>query len=107
MPEATEDSLPSWFGFPLTIREDAGFELRELEVFLAERKIGTRRLFAGNYLDQPLINTRFPGLEVGMSDLPNTKIAAERTFWIGLWPGLTIQMLDYVIGSIHEFVQDH
>jgi CDP-6-deoxy-D-xylo-4-hexulose-3-dehydrase len=106
MPRASDGSLPCWFGFPLTVRDDAPFELRDLEVFLASRRIGTRRLFAGNYLDQPVFrHAKAEGLiAIRHKDLSNTEAIAERSFWIGLWPGLTEPMLDYVIQSFYDFV---
>ena len=108
MPQSTAGSEPCWFGFPLTVRPDAHFDLRELEVFLNKRRIGTRRLFAGNYLDQPaMLRWMENGNHVVVGDTTNTDVIAERSFWIGLWPGLTIEMLDYVIESIHEFVEQH
>jgi CDP-6-deoxy-D-xylo-4-hexulose-3-dehydrase len=95
-----------WFGFPLTIRPDAGFELRELEMFLSNRKIGTRRLFAGNYMNQPaMMHWYEDGNHAVSAELTKTNLIAERSFWIGLWPGITKPMLDYVIESIHDFVE--
>jgi dTDP-4-dehydro-2,6-dideoxy-D-glucose 3-dehydratase len=102
LPEATPRSDPSWFGFVLTIAPDAPFARAALVDFLEGRKIGTRRLFAGNltrhpaYIDQPY---RVVG------DLTNSDIITEQTFWIGVYPGLTDEMLDYVIDSVKEFVK--
>ena len=108
IPYANDGDDPCWFGFPLTVRIGTPFELRDLEVFLAERGIGTRRLFAGNYLKQPaILRWQEEGNAYIVGDLKNTNVIAERSFWIGLWPGLTIEMLDYVIESIHEFVEQH
>lgn len=103
LPRASDNSEPCWFGFPLTIRPDAPFDLRELEVFLAERRIGTRRVFAGNYLRQPAM----AGRSLAAGDLVNSNLIAERSFWIGLWPGLTTEMLDYVVESFHAFADAH
>lgn len=108
LPYATENTDPCWFGFPLTLRLGTPFELRELEVFLAERKIGTRRLFAGNYLKQPaMLRWLEDGNQAIVGDLTNTNVIAERSFWIGLWPGLTKPMLDYIIESVHDFIDRH
>jgi CDP-6-deoxy-D-xylo-4-hexulose-3-dehydrase len=105
LPKATPGTMPCWFGFPITIREDAGFGLRELERFMAERKIGTRRLFAGNYMRQPAFRDyEGPALRAGQRMLPNANLIAERTFWVGVWPGLTKAMIDYMIESFHDFV---
>lgn len=104
LPEATPRSDPSWFGFALTVDPAAPFARRELVDFLEGRRIGTRRLFAGNltrhpaYLDQP---HRVVG------DLTNSDIITEHTFWVGVYPGLTDEMTDYVVSSIKEFVGEH
>jgi CDP-6-deoxy-D-xylo-4-hexulose-3-dehydrase len=101
LPEATPGSDPSWFGFVITVDPQARFARGELIAFLEERKIGTRLLFAGNltrhpaYLDQP---HRVVG------ELTNSDIIVHHTFWVGVYPGLTEEMLDYVIASIKEFV---
>ncbi len=101
LPIATAKSEPSWFGFPITIRPDSGINRENLLRFLDERKIGTRLMFAGNITRQPAyknIDFRIVG------DLRNSDIVMNHTFWIGVYPGLTNQMLDYVIESISEFV---
>ena len=108
IPFPTENTDPCWFGFPLTLRLGTPFELRDLEVFLSNRKIGTRRLFAGNYLKQPaMLRWLEDGNQAIVGDLTNTNLIAERGFWIGLWPGLTKPMLDYVIESIHDFIETY
>jgi len=104
LPEATPRSDPSWFGFLITVAPDAPYRRADLVDFLESRKIGTRRLFAGNltrhpaYLDQP---HRVVG------ELTNADIITEHTFWIGVYPGLTNEMLDYAIASIRAFVEAH
>ncbi|MER5531774.1 lipopolysaccharide biosynthesis protein RfbH [Streptomyces sp. NPDC002677] len=101
LPEPTPRSEPSWFGFVITVDPEAPFRRAELVDFLEERKIGTRRLFAGNltrhpaYIDQP---HRIVG------ELTNSDLITEHTFWIGVYPALTDEMLDYVTASIKEFV---
>ena len=102
LPTPTPRSEPSWFGFALTVRADAGFERRELIEFLEGRKIGTRLLFGGNILRQPA----YRGVEHRVvGDLTNADTVTTSTFWLGVWPGLTEPMLDYVIDSVHEFVE--
>ncbi len=104
LPEATAGSDPSWFGFVITVDPEAPFERAELVAFLENRKIGTRRLFAGNLTRQPA----YAESEFRISgDLTNSDIVTEHTFWIGVYPGLTEEMIDYVIGSITEFVGSH
>ncbi|MGC4808708.1 lipopolysaccharide biosynthesis protein RfbH [Micromonospora sp. DT233] len=101
LPEPTPGSDPSWFGFVITLTEDAGFSRGELLEFLGSRKIGTRLLFAGNLVRHPAYadqNYRISG------DLTNSDIITDRSFWIGVYPGITIEMADYMVASIREFV---
>jgi CDP-6-deoxy-D-xylo-4-hexulose-3-dehydrase len=94
LPEATPQSEPSWFGFPLTIREEAPFTRQALIQFLEERQIHTRLLFGGNILRQPAyrdIQRRAIG------GLTQADRVMERTFWIGVYPGITPEMVQYVI----------
>ncbi len=98
LPKATTNCIPSWFGFALTVKESSKKNRDEILVFLNQKNIGTRLLFGGNLLKQPaFIGT--PGRVFG--ELRNTDIVMENTFWIGVWPGLTEKMLDYVIEQIH------
>ena len=97
----TEKSDPAWFGFPITLDPSHPIDREDLLRFLDSRKIGTRLLFAGNILKQPAykdIEFRVVG------DLTNTDIIMRRSFWVGVYPGLTKPMLDYVIESISEFM---
>jgi len=99
LPEATEKSDPSWFGFPITLKENSGITRNELIKFLDEAKIGTRLLFAGNLTRQPYfehVNYRISG------ELTNTDRIMNQTFWIGIYPGLTKEHLDYVISKFEE-----
>jgi CDP-6-deoxy-D-xylo-4-hexulose-3-dehydrase len=101
MPAPTPNSDPSWFGFPITLDLKLPVNREELLRFLDSKKIGTRLMFAGNILKQPAyknVDFRVVG------DLTNTDIVMTRTFWIGVYPGLTNQMLDYVVDSIKDFV---
>lgn len=100
LPEATENSEPSWFGFPITLKETAGVSRVELLKFLDDAKIGTRLLFAGNLTRQPYfenISYRVHG------DLTTTDRIMNQTFWIGVYPGLTQEHLDYVVSKFEEF----
>jgi len=102
MPEATVNSDPSWFGFPITIRPDSGIDRTTLLRHLDEKKIGTRLLFAGNLLKQPAyrnIEHRVIG------DLKNSDLVMTNTFWLGVYPGLTDEMLNYVSEVVHDFVK--
>ncbi|MFI2040065.1 lipopolysaccharide biosynthesis protein RfbH [Streptomyces bottropensis] len=104
LPEATERSDPSWFGFALTVDPEAPFSRAGLVDFLESRKIGTRRLFGGNLTRQPAYVDQ-PHRVVG--DLTNSDIVTEQTFWIGVYPGLTEEMLAYAVASVREFVGSH
>jgi CDP-6-deoxy-D-xylo-4-hexulose-3-dehydrase len=102
LPEPTPNSDPSWFGFVLTVQPDAPFSRAALVDFLEDRKIGTRRLFAGNLTRHPAYIGQ-PHRVVG--NLANSDVVTEHTFWVGVYPGLTDEMLDYVIASVKEFVE--
>ena len=100
LPQATPNSEPSWFGFPLVLKDDAGVKRTDLINFLDQNKIATRLLFAGNLTRQPYMigrNFRVSG------ELTNTDTVMNQTFWLGVWPGLTTQQLDYVVDKLEEF----
>lgn len=102
LPKATPNSEPSWFGFPITLDPELDVNREDLLRFLDERLIGTRLMFAGNIIRQPAykdVDFRVVG------DLTNTDIIMRRSFWVGVYPGLTEPMLDYIAESIREFVQ--
>ena len=102
LPQATRNSSPSWFGFPLTVRPGAGFGRRDLITFLDERNIDSRMLFAGNLARQPAYQDR---AFRSVGDLTETDRVMESTFWIGVYPGLTEAMIDYVAESIRSFCE--
>jgi len=103
LPEATPGSDPSWFGFPLAVRSDAGFTRHELITFLDQNKIATRLLFAGNITRQPA----FDSVKYrAVGSLSNTDFAMERVFWLGVYPGLNNNALDYVIYKIEDFIKN-
>lgn len=100
LPEKTPNSEPSWFGFPLILKETAGVKRVDLLNYLDQNKIGTRLLFAGNLTRQPYMmgkNFRISG------NLKNTDVVMNQTFWLGVYPGLSTEMLDYVVTKIEEF----
>lgn len=100
LPEATPNSNPSWFGFPLTLKPEAGVTRVELTRFMDDNKIGSRLLFAGNLLKQPY----FKDVEYRVvGDLTNTDITMNYTFWIGIQPALTKSHLDFVANKLEEF----
>jgi len=97
---ATENSEPSWFGFPITLKADCGVDRTDLTKYLDENKIGTRLLFAGNLTKQPY----FEGLEYRVvGALTNTDITMNQTLWVGLYPGLNNDHLDYTVQKLEEF----
>lgn len=101
LPEATLNSEPSWFGFPITIRPESGIVREDLLRYYEERKIGTRLMFAGNILKQPAyMKSEFRVV----GNLSNTDIVMNNSFWLGVYPGLTLEMLDYVISTTLEFL---
>ncbi|MGI2012762.1 lipopolysaccharide biosynthesis protein RfbH [Shewanella oncorhynchi] len=100
LPEATEKSDPSWFGFPITIKPQSGIDRVALLKFMDQYKIGTRLLFAGNLTRQPY----FKNVEYRVvGELTNTDIIMNHTFWIGVYPGLSKAHLDFIIQKFEEF----
>lgn len=102
LPQATDNSAPSWFGFPLTLRDGCGVERLDLLRHLDAQKVGTRLLFAGNLTRQPYLK----GLEYRVSgELTVTDKVMKDTFWIGLWPGLSDAHLEHAASSIESYVR--
>jgi CDP-6-deoxy-D-xylo-4-hexulose-3-dehydrase len=100
LPEATPNSEPSWFGFPLVLKDSAGVKRTDLINFLDQNKIGTRLLFAGNLTKQPYMtgrNFRVSG------ELTNTDIVMNQTFWLGTFPGIGEVQLEYIANKLEEF----
>jgi CDP-6-deoxy-D-xylo-4-hexulose-3-dehydrase len=102
LPEATPNSEPSWFGFVITLRDEAPFGRDDLVRHLNEKKIGTRLLFGGNLIRQPYMKDRNYRVH---GDLVNGDRIMNKTFWIGVYPGLGTEQIDYVLETIHEFCQ--
>ena len=101
LPQATPASNPSWFGFALGVLENAGFTRDQLIQELESKKIATRLLFGGNLLRQPAYEESTYRV---IGDLPNTDYIMKNVFWIGIYPGLTEPMLDYMADTIHSFL---
>jgi CDP-6-deoxy-D-xylo-4-hexulose-3-dehydrase len=103
LPVATEGSDPSWFGFCLTLRPEVGIDREEMLRFLNdERKVGTRLLFGGNLLRQPYMKGRHHRV---VGSLDNSDIVMNRTFWVGVYPGLTQSHLDYILDNLRSYVR--
>jgi CDP-6-deoxy-D-xylo-4-hexulose-3-dehydrase len=101
LPEATPHSDPSWFGFPIHIKPEAGVQRVDLIRFLDQQKIGTRLLFAGNLTRQPyMANQRYRTA----GELPNTDAVMSGTFWIGVHPGLDEEKLEFIASQIETFL---
>lgn len=119
LPEVMPESEPSWFGFLLSIKEQTNFNRLKLTQFLEENNIGTRLLFSGNILRQPVfVNNHFAlrirDSEVLYSDelteehykmLPNTEFIMNNTFWIGVWPGLEEKDLNHILKTFEQFIK--
>jgi CDP-6-deoxy-D-xylo-4-hexulose-3-dehydrase len=103
LPECTPNSAPSWFGFPILLKENAPFTREEFVWFLEERKIATRMMFGGNLLKQPA----YEGIQYRVSgSLDNTDSVMNNLFWIGVYPGLSGEMLDYIVAAFDEFFRE-
>jgi CDP-6-deoxy-D-xylo-4-hexulose-3-dehydrase len=103
LPTATEGSDPSWFGFPLTVRETSPVNRNELVGRLNEHKIATRLLFAGNIVRQPAYRQM---VHRRVDDLHTTDIVMDRTFWVGVYPGLDEAAIDYVVDVFHRLFKE-
>jgi len=100
LPKATPHSDPSWFGFPIGVREDAPFRREDLIRTLESKRIATRLLFGGNLIRQPA----YQGCQYRVAgDLHNSDFVMNNVFWIGVYPGLTPEMLDFMAGTVHGF----
>jgi CDP-6-deoxy-D-xylo-4-hexulose-3-dehydrase len=101
LPVATEDSDPSWFGFPITVKEGSPVSRLDLTSYLDQNKIGTRLLFAGNLTSQPyMIDAKYRV----SGELINTNILMNNTFWIGVQPALTKEMLEFTVEKIEAYL---
>jgi CDP-6-deoxy-D-xylo-4-hexulose-3-dehydrase len=102
LPRATQCSDPSWFGFAITVRHEAPFKRDDLISYLEHHKIATRLLFGGNLILQPAYRD-IPYRVVG--DLKGTNVVVNQTFWIGVYPGLTEEMINYVIDIFRTYLK--
>ena len=98
LPEATPDSDPAWFGFPIAVRRDAPFSRNQVIQELESRKIATRLLFGGNLVRQPA----YRDIQYRIAaPLKNTDFVMDQVFWIGVYPGLGMPAIDYMVESLH------
>lgn len=99
LPQATPQSKPSWFGFPITVKESSPISRNDLVQFLESHKIATRLLFGGNLLRQPAYkNIKYRKI----GDLEESDRVMNQTFWVGVYPGLTKEMLGYIVSTMRE-----
>ena len=120
LPEATKNTKPSWFGFLISVKDNAGFSKQQLVNYLEEHNVGTRQLFAGNILRQPMFTDNEISLKIRNSEilnscelkeedyqkLPNTDFIMNNTFWTGCFPALGVKELDKISDLIHQFVKE-
>lgn len=108
LPTAQKDSDPSWFGFPISVKENSEFSRNSMTEYLEKHKIQTRNLFAGNLLKHPAfsaLRASGEGYRV-VGELTNTDFVLHNTFWLGVYPGMTEEMLRYIISTIKSYVSD-
>jgi len=106
LPVAQANSKPSWFGFMITVKENAGFTRTDLTKYLESKKIQTRNLFAGNLLRHPAMEAYTEGKDYRVvGELTKTEAIMNQTFWIGVYPGMTRPKLDFMASTIREFCQ--
>jgi CDP-6-deoxy-D-xylo-4-hexulose-3-dehydrase len=101
LPKASEHSDPSWFGFPITLKDNSPVSRLDLLTYLDQNKVGTRLLFAGNLTRQPYMlgrNFRVVG------ELTNTDVVMNNTFWIGVQPALTKDMMQFAVSKIEAYL---
>jgi CDP-6-deoxy-D-xylo-4-hexulose-3-dehydrase len=104
LPIATQKSEPSWFCFPISVKDNAGFSRDEMTSFLGSKNIDCRNFFAGNltrhpaYLNKPMRK---------VNDLPNSDYVMNNTFFIGVYPGIGEQEIDYVLENFGKFMESH
>ena len=100
LPQTTKSSDPSWFGFPIFVKEEAPFNRADIVEYLETNKIATRMLFGGNLTKQPAYeNTKFRVVE----DWKNTDLVMNNLFWIGVYPGITKAKINYIIRIFNNF----
>ncbi|MDP4120582.1 MAG: lipopolysaccharide biosynthesis protein RfbH, partial [Bacillota bacterium] len=108
LPQAEENSEPSWFGFLITVKDDAGFSRNDIVSYLEKNNIQTRNLFAGNLLRHPCFDEmKAAGNQYRViGELKNTDKIMNNTFWIGVYPGLTEEMLQHVVNTFAAFFEN-
>jgi CDP-6-deoxy-D-xylo-4-hexulose-3-dehydrase len=104
---ALPEADPAWFGFLMTVTGEAKFSRNDMTEYLEKNLIQTRNLFAGNLLKHPCFETLQAGVDYRVTgDLPVTEKIMNNSFWIGLYPGMTEEKLDYMITTIRKFCKN-
>jgi CDP-6-deoxy-D-xylo-4-hexulose-3-dehydrase len=103
LPRPTRYSDPSWFGFPILVRDDAGFTRNDIVHFLEENKVATRMLFGGNLMKQPAYSDM---ISRTAGPLINTDLVMNNLFWIGVYPGINPEMCNYLVATFDAFFDD-
>lgn len=107
LPEATENSDPSWFGFLISVRPETGLNRNEVTKYIESKNVQTRLLFSGNIIKQPCFNEiRGTDAYRVVGDLENSDFVVNNTFWVGVYPGMTDAMIDYMAKIIKEAVDE-
>ena len=106
LPEPAKNSKPSWFGFSISIKPEMGRSRDKVISFLEKNNVQTRLLFSGNYIKHPCFDEiRRSNMYRVISPMKNTEYVMKNTFWIGVYPGLTDDMIDYMAENIIEAVK--
>ena len=106
LPEPAENSVPSWFGFLISVREDSGLDRNQVTRYIESHNIQTRLLFSGNLIKHPCFNEiRDTDAYRVVGDLRTTDFIMNNTFWVGVYPGMTDEMIDYMASVIREAIR--
>ena len=105
LPEAAENSIPSWFGFMISVRPESGLDRNKVTRYIEEHNVQTRLLFSGNIIKHPCFD-QIRGTDAYrvVGELDNTEYIMNHTFWVGVYPGMTDDMLDYMAKTIIDAV---
>jgi CDP-6-deoxy-D-xylo-4-hexulose-3-dehydrase len=105
--EAQENSIPSWFGFIMTLKDNLTFTRNEIVEYLEDNKIQTRNLFAGNMTKHPMFESMILNKDYRVvNELSNTNKVMNNSFWIGVYPGLTQEQIEYIVNNIKRFLEE-
>ena len=105
LPEAAENSRPSWFGFLISVKAESGLDRNKVTRYIEEHNVQTRLLFSGNLIKHPCFD-QIRGTDAYrvVGELKNTDFIMNNTFWVGVYPGMSDEMIDYMARMIREAV---